>query len=120
MRRADGRAARAGQPFAAIYVEPFLKTTQGAIGSSKILERRSTRLDGFDQHRPDRVRQGRNFGRSQRIGKAHRADMGTEQSFTHIDIAEARNSALIEQGRLDGVFLVRQSLRQMTGGEVIA
>src|SRR5450631_4235932 len=112
--------------FAVINLERVLEITEFAGGLAMVAQRRAAGLDRLIQHRVNGIDQafgviGRlSFFCRQGRGQSSRRQMRTKQRLTDIDVAEARDHALIEQRRLQAGLLAGTGARQHGGVEFIA
>src|SRR5450631_2771670 len=140
LRTPEGRASVLGEPlddaaaavclaflaFAVINLDRVLEIAEFAGGLAMVAQRRAAGLDRLIQHRVNGIDQafgviGRfSFFCRQGRGQSSRRQMRTKQRLTDIDVAEARDHALIEQRRLQAGLLAGTGARQHGGVEFIA
>src|ERR1700759_967364 len=98
--------------FAVVDLKRMLKIAELSRGLAVVAQRRAAGLDRLIEHGVDRFHQpprvvGRFafFGR-QRCRQSSRRQARAKQRLTDIDVAEARDDALVEQGGLEAGLLV--------------
>src|ERR1700736_729089 len=112
--------------FAIINLKRMLEIAEFAGGLAMVAQRRAAGLDRLIQHRVNGIDQafgviGRfSFFCRQGRGQSSRRQQRTKQRLADIDVAEARDHALIEQRRLQTGLLGGTGARQHGGVEFVA
>ena len=98
----------------------LLEASPGAIGASMILDRASAALDRLSQDRGDGAGKITNMSLLKAMRARARMQAGTEQCLVDIDVAEAGDQRLVEQGRLQRRFLAGEEARDQRAVEFVA
>jgi hypothetical protein len=94
-----------------------LEIAERPVGGGEVLEGRAADLDGLGQDLLDRRGQRpRRFG-GDAARRLERRDVGPVQGLAHIDVAQARDGALVQQQGLGALLAVGEGLFQDLGVE---
>src|SRR5205085_10385947 len=75
-------------------------------------------VDGAAENQFDGTVEAKDLGAAEAIGRDGGMNLALEKSFVGIDIADAGQEALIEQGGLDGAASLRQPHRELSGADL--
>ena len=94
-------ARRAGLAGAAVDEEAVLEGAAEAVDVAEVVDRGPARVDPFEQRRDDGVAQALVLLEREPPGGPQRVDAGAEEGLVGVDVADARDAALVEQEGLD-------------------
>src|SRR4051812_19959716 len=116
-RRAADRARLA---LAAVDEELVLEGALDAVGMAEVVDRRTARAEARLERRDDRVAQRGDLAALQRARAAQRMDAGAKERLVGVDVADARDAALVQQQRLDRRAPLARLQVEVLGREVRA
>jgi hypothetical protein len=99
--------------------EAVLKAPPDAVDVAEVVDACPLRVDPRTQRLDHAVAQQPCLAQRQAAGGTQRMDPGSEQGLVGVDVADARNPALVEQHRLDRRSAPPQLLAQMLRRELL-
>ena len=115
MRRAG--AAGAGLVRAVIDAPGLLEIAKFAGGLGIVAQAGAAGSDGLGQGFANGGDQGGALARGQAVGRAGGVDASAVQGFARVDIADARDQRLVEEGDFDGGGFGREGVGEIASGE---
>ena len=104
-------------PRATKDLHPQLVRPLAAGGVDVVAEGGAAIAQGVVEDASDGAVESLHFRFGQRVGEPLRMDAGGEEGLVGVDVADAGDSALVEEDGLDGRASVRERLLQLRGGE---
>ena len=99
--------------------EAVLEGAAEAVDVAEVVDRGPARVDPFEQRRDDGVAQAPVLLECQPPGGPQRVDAGTEEGLVGVDVADARDAALVEQEGLDRGASPAGEVAQVRGREAL-
>ena len=85
---------------------------------AEVVDRGALGVDALVEHLDDGVAERLDLRALQRADRPQRVDAGDEERLVRVDVADARDSLLVQDERLDGLLALPGLGPQRLGGEV--